>query len=87
MGDMGEVFRAMDQYTSERRSERHAKAKDRQAEVEEMVDTLTVDNSGTWNIKKGDCKIQYYPTKGTWQFRNKMHRGGLDAFVSWLDKQ
>lgn len=86
MGDMGEIFRAMDACAKDTRDKRHTEAKARAQEVRDEVDTFKVDPNGTWNLKRGEAKIQYYPTKGTWQYKNQMYRGGLDAFIAWLSK-
>lgn len=56
-----------------------------------------VDPSGTFNVRlfsnRGPIRargngatIQYYPTKGTWQIKGKMHtrHSGPDAFLSWI---
>jgi hypothetical protein len=55
-----------------------------------------VDDSGTFNVhlisnritgtRNNRTTIQFYPTKGSWQFKGKMFHGGVDAFVAWATK-
>lgn len=86
MGDMGDLYRAWDEYKSVRRVDKALKALEVIDDVRATVDSLVVDPSGTWNIVQGKHKIQFYPTKGSWQYRNKMYHGGIDSFRGWLSK-
>jgi len=86
MGDMGDLFNDLKQIRREQRAARSTQAGSMVNDVREKVDSLTVDANGTWNITKGTHKIQFYPTKGTWQVRGKMLRGGIFGFINWLEK-
>lgn len=86
MGDMGELFNGLKDIRREQRAARSTQAGAMVDDVRKMVDSLTVDASGTWNIVKGTNKLQFYPTKGTWQYRNRMLRGGIHSFMNWLEK-
>lgn len=86
MGDMGDIFNDLKDIRREQRAGRAAEANAAIDDVRAKVDSLAVDPNGTWNVIKGSHKIQYYPTKGTWQERGKMRRGGVEAFSKWLDK-
>ena len=86
MGDMGELFNDLKE---ERRTHRQARATQAASMIEEVraaVDSLIVDPNGTWNIVKNGEKVQFYPTKGTWQYRGKMMHGGVFQFTNWLAK-
>lgn len=87
MGDMGELFNDLKDIRREQRAARSTQAGAMVDDVRAKVDSLAVDPSGTWNIVKGSQKIQFYPTKGTWQVRGRMLRGGIFAFINWLEKQ
>lgn len=88
MGDMGEIFNDYKDIKRMQRADRAAEADVRKAPITKLVkNQLTVDGSGTWNIKLHTANLQYYPTKGTWQFKGKMYRGGIHAFERWLGKQ
>jgi hypothetical protein len=85
MGDMGDIFNDLKDIRREQRAARSTQAQAMYHDVAAKVDTMTMDASGTWNISKGIYKIQFYPTKGTWQYRGKMMRGGIHSFMNWLD--
>lgn len=87
MGDMGDIFNDLKDIRREERAARKSQAVAVIDDVREIVDSLAVDPNGTWNITKGTLKIQYYPTKGTWQIRGRMMRGGIESFKNWLGKQ
>lgn len=86
MGDMGDLFNDLKDIRREQRAARSTQAGSMINDIREKVDSLTVDASGTWNVVKGSHKMQFYPTKGTWQYRNRMFRGGVFSFVNWLEK-
>lgn len=85
MGNMGDIFRDGKEIVQERRRSRSTQAGSMVEDVRKTVDVLNVDPSGSWNIVKGSHKIQFYPTKGTWQYKNRMYRGGVFSFIDWLD--
>lgn len=87
MGDMGDLYRDVKEHRQTQRQARNTQAASMVNDVRNTVDALTVDDSGTWNITKGQNKIQFYPTKGTWQHKGKMFHGGIFQFVNWLEKQ
>ena len=86
MGDMGELFNDLKDIRREQRAARSTQAASMVHDVQAKADSVVVDASGTWNVVKGSHKIQFYPTKGTWQYRNKMFRGGIFSFINWLEK-
>ncbi len=86
MGDMGDIFNDLKDIRREQRATRSTQAMSMYNDVAKMVDKISVDPSGTWNIVKRDNKIQFYPTKGTWQHRGRMLRGGIHSFMNWLEK-
>ena len=86
MGDMGDIFREIDESKKRERAARSTQAMSMINDVRKKVDILSVDPSGTWNITKGTHKIQFYPTKGTWQYNRRMLRGGIFSFINWLEK-
>lgn len=85
MGDMGDLFNDLKDIRREQRAARSTQAGAMVDDVRSKVDKLVVDANGTWNVVKGIYKIQFYPTKGTWQYRGKMMRGGIFSFINWLD--
>lgn len=87
MGDMGDIFNDMKDMRKAERKARSTQAGSMVEDVRKLVDSLAVDPNGTWNIVKGQQKIQFYPTKGTWQIRGRMQRGGIHSFMNWLEKQ
>jgi phage pi2 protein 07 len=88
MGDMGDLYRDYDQIKQMRRVDRSAEADVRKSVIATIVNNgLIVDPNGTWNIKLNNANLQYYPTKGTWQFKGKMFKGGIHSFERWLRKQ
>jgi len=87
MGDMGDIFNDMKDMQREQRKARSTQAGSMIEDVRAKVDSLTPDPNGTWNIVKGQMKIQFYPTKGTWQIKGRMMRGGIHSFMNWLDNQ
>lgn len=86
MGDMGDLFNDLKDIRRQQRRSRSTQASSMVDDVRAKADSLTVDASGSWNVSKGPHKIQFYPTKGTWQYRNRMYRGGIFSFINWLDK-
>lgn len=86
MGDMGDIFREINESKKVERAARSTQAMSMINDVKGKVDSLTVDGSGTWNITKGVHKLQFYPTKGTWQYKKRMFRGGIFSFINWLEK-
>jgi hypothetical protein len=85
MGDMGDIFNDMKDMQKTQRAARAATNGAKINDVRQRVDHLSIDASGTWNITKGTTKVQFYPTKGTWQVGGKMRRGGVEKFITWLD--
>ena len=86
MGDMRELFDDLKELRRRDRATRATQAAAMIQLVRDNSDSVNIDANGTWNVKKGSHRIQFYPTKGTWQYRNKMFRGGIYAFVNWLEK-
>ena len=87
MGDMGELCRELKEHRQTHRQARMTQAASMVNDIRAKVDSLTVDDNGTWNIIKGNCKAQFYPTKGTWQANGRMYHGGIFQFVNWLERQ
>jgi hypothetical protein len=87
MGDMGDLYNDLKGHRQTQRQARNTQAMQMVNDVRDTVDSLTVDASGTWNITKGQQKIQFYPTKGTWQHNGRMMHGGIFQFINWLEKQ
>jgi len=87
MGDMGELFNDLKDIRREQRAARSTQAASMIEDARKLADSIKVDENGTWNVVKGRTKVQFYPTKGTWQYRNRMLRGGIFSFMNWLEKQ
>jgi len=87
MGDMGDIFNDLKDIRRQERASRSTQAFAMIDDVRQLVDSLTVDPNGTWNVIKGATKVQFYPTKGTWQYRNRIIPGGIHSFMNWLEKQ
>lgn len=87
MGDMGDIFNDLKDLRKIQRAERSTQASAMVNDVRAKVDSLNVDPNGTWNIVKGALKVQFYPTKGTWQVKGRMMRGGVMSFMNWIEKQ
>jgi hypothetical protein len=86
MGDMGDLFNDLKDIRKTQRASRSTQAAQMLDDVRAKVDSVRVDENGTWNVVKGTNKVQFYPTKGTWQFRNRILNGGIFSFINWLEK-
>lgn len=65
-----EIFRALKEDAKRRRKERHEDALEYLEHVKTLVDNgkLVIDSNYTWNMKLKGVSIQYWPTKGRWQY-------------------
>ena len=73
MGDMGEVFRAM----------KHRDRERRQANLEAAnPEGWTQHTQWHWSrvLSNGE-KVQYWPTKNKFHYKNKTHCGGVEGFI------
>lgn len=85
---MGDIFRDAKAFFKERRKDNHTKALERQNEVAELCGAISIDDSNyTWTMKFKGKTLQYYPTRGKWQYMNKVYTGGIDSFIGWLKNQ
>lgn len=65
-----EIFRALKEDTKRRRKARQEDALEYLEHVKTLVDNgkLVIDDNGTWNMKLKGVSIQYWSTKGRWQY-------------------
>ena len=84
MGDMGDDFRAMDADTKQRHADWHAKNR----EILDASGLPYTDKGETllFRIPLRDWKADFYPSTGRWKDGSgKMHRGGAQRFLQWVD--
>ena len=82
MGDMGEIFKAMNEDKKQRHSDGFGKNM-RLLEGMRFVFKETV----CLFRETGKPKIDFYPHTGRWKSKNKIHRGGAISFINWYSKQ
>ena len=65
-----EIFAAMNAHAQHVRAKRHENALEYIPRVKELADggTFFIDPNFTWNMKLKGIRIQYWPTKGRWQY-------------------
>lgn len=85
MGDMREDFDFLKEINKERRENRRKDAEPFMETVKGMVEKFSIDDNYTWNIRHNGRSIQFYPTKGTWQHRGCIYRGGPEKLIKWLE--
>lgn len=68
-----EIFAAMKAETREMRQRRAAEANMFISKVKSLCDgrTFCIDLNGTWNMKLKGRSVQYWPTKGRWQYTSQ----------------
>lgn len=83
MGEMGIVFKAMDQAKKERHNnwfEKNIKI------IQESG--ITYKWAGDYCIlfRGGKLAVDFYPHTGRWKCKNKMYSGGAESFLGWYKK-
>lgn len=65
-----EIFKALKEDTQRRRAARREDALEYLDQVKLLVDNgrIIIDDNYTWNMKLKGISIQYWPTKGRWQY-------------------
>lgn len=80
MGDMGEVFRAM----QKDKQERHAKWHKENREAIEKSGIPFTDRGEALLFRFSTVRADFYPSTGRWRAQNKTLKGGAAAFLFWL---
>lgn len=74
MGDMGDIFRGMRKADAERRYENLEKAKQSALPWKKHTDYH-------WSLTLQHDRLDYWPTKNKFRWRNTMYYGGVEGFI------
>lgn len=82
MGDMGEIFKAINERNKERKKSNLSSAQEYFSDAEWMRHT-----EYHWSRKLQNQKLDYWPSTNRWMWRKKKHTGKPDDLMNFIKKR
>lgn len=83
---MGDIFRDAKAYFKERRANNLEEAQKYLQKVADIIGAPVKQDltNHTWQTRFLGSTLQYYPTRGKWQWKGQVYHGGILSFIGWL---